>query len=84
MIEYLHKRDFPHGSEYGAGDQVNIVKNGKLEELGKEGWDLVSVDIINEQTREWVFKRVKIEPKAPAKKRGRPAGSKNKVKKDEA
>lgn len=85
MIEYKHIIDYPHSSNHGDGLRVNIVENGKLEELGKDGWDLVSVYLINEEMRDWVFKRtIESAPTPPKKQRGRPRGSKNKVKDGEA
>lgn len=70
MIEYLKVKDQSYNPK------MDITENGKLMELGAEGWDAFHIHNENGK-REWFFKRVlpKIEEK---KKRGRPAGSKNK------
>ena len=74
MIEYLTVNDFSDHIQIGS----DITKNGKLMELGADGWDYCYMQNTNGR-REWLFKRVApviVEPK----KRGRPAGTKNKVK----
>ncbi len=71
MIEYKTVKDVPQ-----PGYSDNITENGELQKLGEEGWDLIAVFSQSEMSREWIFKRAGEEPK----KRGRPAGSKNKAK----
>lgn len=75
MFDYLTVNDFSDNVQAGK----DITKNGKLLELGAEGWEYCYMENHNGK-REWLFKRKLEVVKTETKKRGRPAGSKNKAK----
>lgn len=70
MFDYMTVDDF-------AGSQ-DITRNGRLIEIGAEGWEFCCLLDNENGRRRWLFKR-KLEV-VKTEKRGRPAGSKNKVK----